>query len=456
MTSGPVVDQMIRGYPHCPSVLPGEILRLHIAADAPVWFQIWFYRQGESLMLKARTEAMLAQARPLGAPDRDWDWPVYEYPVPRDWKSGAYVARFVPVERAGTHHPADPHQRDVAALFVVRNREANGRILYKLPLFTYHAYNDLGDPRGSLYTGGYGTLTLRRPGGGVGGRPWDYYFPDPYDQSSPRQTFWHWDLPFIRWLEGKRFEVDYCTDLDVHENIGNFIDRYRLLLSVGHDEYWSEAMRRHVASFIEQAGGNVAFFSGNTCFWRVHLVECNTALTCDKANLADLWFKTNPENRLTGVSTRNGGAQWWGEREPIGYTVQHAEHWVFEGTGLRDGNVFGAHHALIGYECDGASISDRPDERGFAVPSHDDGTHENFVILGTGKIGPKWSQDPEDFPGGRTATMGIYANNGVVFTAATTDWSRVLASRDPHVEKITENILRRLGSGQHRRSRDGA
>jgi N,N-dimethylformamidase beta subunit-like protein len=445
MTSSPSADPMVRGYPHRASVLPGEVLRLNIAADAPLWFQIWFYRQGESLVLKARTEAMLAQARPFGAPDRDWDWPAYEYPIPRDWESGAYIALFVAVDQADTHNPADPEQREAAVLFVVQSRGVTGKILYKLPVFTYHAYNDLGDPCGSLYTGGYSKLTLRRPGGGVGGRPWDYYFPDPYDQSSPRQTFWHWDVPFIRWLERRRFEVDYCTDLDIHENEGNFLNRYRLLLSIGHDEYWSEAMRRNVAAFIEEASGNVAFFSGNICFWRVHLVECNTAFSCDKANLADLWFHTDPENRLTGVSTRNGGAQWWGEREPIGYTVQHAEHWVFENTGLRDGDVFGADHALIGYECDGASISDRPDERGFAVASHDDGTPENFVILGTGKIGPKWAQDPDDFPGCRTATMGIYTNNGVVFTAAITDWARVLSSGEPHVEKITSNILRRLG-----------
>jgi hypothetical protein len=444
---------MVRGYPHRASVLPGEVLRLNIAVEAPLWFQIWFYRQGESLMLKARTEPMLAQARPFGAPYSDWDWPAYEYAIPRDWESGAYIALFVPVDQADSDDPADPRCRDAAALFVIKSPDANSRILYKLPLFTYHAYNDLGDPRGSLYTGprssiyasGYRKLTLHRPGGGVGGRPWDYYFPDPYDRSSPRQTFWHWDVPFIRWLERRRFEIDYCTDLDIHENEGSLLNRYRLLLSVGHDEYWSEAMRRNVAAFIEEAAGNVAFFSGNTCFWRVHLADGDKAFMCNKENLADLWSSSDPENRLTGVGTRNGGAQWWGEREPIGYTVQHADHWVFEGTGLRDGDVFGADHALIGYECDGASIADRPDERGFLVPSHSDGTPENFMILGTGKIGPKWAQDPDDFPGCRTATMGIYVNNGVVFNAATTDWSRVLASGEPHVEKITSNILRRLG-----------
>jgi hypothetical protein len=445
---------MIRGYPARPTALPGGTLRLHIAADAPLWFQIWFYRQGESLKLTARTEAMLAHTRPLGAPDCDWNWPVYEYPIPREWKPGVYIAAFAPAADRAADPSSDLPHRDAAALFVVRGDEANWDILYKLPLFTYQAYNELGDPCGSLYTGGFDKLTLRRPGGGVGGRPWDYYFPDCYDQSSPRQTYWHWDAPFISWLERTGFEINYCTDLDVHENLGCFLGRHRLLLSVGHDEYWSEEMRRNVATFVERAGGNAAFFSGNTCWWRVHLVDDNNAFICNKMSPAgstwkrDQWFWFNPENRLTGVSHRNGGGQWWSKREPIGYTVQHADHWIFDGTGLRDGDTFGAEHALIGYECDGAAISDRPDEHGFAVPSHDDGTPENFTILGTGKIGPDWAQDPEDFPGGRTATMGLYANNGVVFTAATTDWARVLASGEPRVEKITENILRRLGSGR--------
>jgi hypothetical protein len=445
------MDHMIRGYPDRASIFPGDVLSLHIAADAPVWFQVGFYRQGASLVPKAQTEALLACALPLGAPDRDWNWPTYEYRIPHDWEPGVYIALFVPVGQSATFGSADVHTRDAAALFVVRNRIADSTILYKLPLFTYHAYNELGDPCGSLYTGGYAKLTLHRPGGGVGGRPWDYYFPDYYDPSSHRQTFWHWDAPFIRWLERRRFTVDYCTDLDIHENFGNFLGMYRLLLSVGHDEYWSEPMRWNVEAFIEN-GGNVVFFGGNTCWWRVRLVDDNTAFVCDKSTLAgtgrkrDQWFWFDPENRLTGVSHRNGGGHWWGEREAIGYTVQHADHWIFEGTGLCDGDTFGTDHALVGYECDGAAIAERPDERGFAVPRYDDGTPESFVILGTGRIGPKWAQDPDDFPGGRMATMGIYTNNGVVFNAATTDWSRVLANGERYLDRITKNILSSLGS----------
>src|SRR5712671_4607236 len=109
---------MIRGYPNPPSVLQGEILRLHIASDVPAWFQICFYRQGERLAFRARTEAMLAHPRPLGAPDRDWNWPIYEYPIPRDWESGAYIARFVPIEHKDIHNNlADPGHPEAAALF---------------------------------------------------------------------------------------------------------------------------------------------------------------------------------------------------------------------------------------------------------------------------------------------------------------------------------------------------
>ena len=145
---------MIRGYPGRSTVVAGEILLLHIAADTPASFRICFYRQGECLVLKARTDTLRAEARAVGSPDQDWNWPVFEYPIPCNWEPGAYVAMFVLSTDAGTYDPSIPPNRDSAALFVVRSRNANSNILYKLPLFTYQAYNELGDPCGSLYTGG--------------------------------------------------------------------------------------------------------------------------------------------------------------------------------------------------------------------------------------------------------------------------------------------------------------
>jgi len=41
--------------------------------------------------------------------------------------------------------------------------------------------------------------------------------------------------------------------------------------------------------------------------------------------------------------------------------------------------------------------------------------------------------------------MGLYTQDGIVFTAATTDWTRVLAI-NPYVDRITRNVLDRLKS----------
>lgn len=54
---------------------------------------------------------------------------------------------------------------------------------------------------------------------------------------------------------------------------------YKLVLSVGHDEYWSTPMRDNLEAWIGK-GGNVAFFSGNTCCWQVRAEDNGRAFTC--------------------------------------------------------------------------------------------------------------------------------------------------------------------------------
>lgn len=250
-----------------------------------------------------------------------------------------------------------------------------------MPLFTYHAYNESGG--GSLYRSRYdagvtppaGTriVTLRRPGGGIGGPVKGH--PDAHDPRTPRQTFAHRDAPFIAWLEGAGFQVDYCTDLDLHDS-DQPLHGYRLLLSVGHDEHWSAPTRRHVTAFRDR-GGNIAFFGANTCWWRITVTADGTTLRCAKyppgaAVDADVdglrggpdhWWETAPENDLTGVSYRNAGGHWNGRRAALGFAVQHADHPILAGTGLHDGDLLGAEHALVGYECDGAALRRDPDGR---------------------------------------------------------------------------------------------
>ena len=50
----------------------------------------------------------------------------------------------------------------------------------------------------------------------------------------------------------------------------DLLDGYDLVLSVGHDEYWSAGQRNAVEAHV-QRGGNFASFSGNTMFWQVRL-----------------------------------------------------------------------------------------------------------------------------------------------------------------------------------------
>jgi hypothetical protein len=456
---------MIFVYPGRPAVTAGEELALHVGTTASR-FRVSIFRLGARHEWKLTTDWLPGSYRELGAPWEDWGWPPVGLRIPEEWPAGVYLAVLDEAEPAVAPEAVPASEPDLSrgdgmALFVVRRggRPGGGGghgadggkadILYKLPLFTYQAYNELGDPQGCLYTGF--KVTLRRPGGGAGGLPWDGRTADVYDRSSARQTFVHWDLPAIAWLERNGYgdAIEYCTDLDLHQD-AELLGRYRLLVSCGHDEYWSRRMRDHAERFVA-AGGNVAFFGGNTCWWRVHVVDGGSGLMCFKyrpglSGGPDQWWNgkaRRPENRLTGASYRFGGGWWAGRRTAAGFRVQHADHWVYAGTGLAEGDVFGEEEALVGYECDGVEVADpaaRP-----VVPSGCDGTPESFEILGVAPLGAEWQERPE---GNRAvATMGLHGGSGsggTVFNAATTDWPRVLAAGHPAVERITRNVLDRL------------
>jgi hypothetical protein len=428
-----------------------------------------FYRQGATMipMGDLGVSSRPAQDSPLHPPDRDWavehtdangqrlaGWIGYDYEIPADWPSGAYIAMVTELDEGGipisSPDANTPDGRDSKALFVVTSSSpgSHGSILFKLPLFTYHAYNATGNPPTCLYNGG-DAVSIRRPGGGTGGSPYDAaLYPDVYDPGSPRETFAHWDGPFIAWLEANGHQVEYCTDLDLHRGTRDFLAPYRLLLSVGHDEYWSASMRDNVSAFVE-AGGNVAFFSGNVAWRQITFSEEGVTF-----GISGQWHELGqPENTLTGVSYRNGGGQWDGPRPTVvGYTVQHADSWVYQGTGLQDGQVFGDFYggdradpaALVGYEVDGAHFDRQQLGQGGVIePSHEDSTPEGFVILGIGDI-TGWQDFPSSAPGmgNMAATMGYFVSNGTVFTSATSDWSRVLASgKDASIEVITRNVI---------------
>jgi hypothetical protein len=468
---------VIRAYPRAPSVAPGAALCLHVATDRPR-FRVAFYRWADGPQLMHRSGWLPGADAPERGPDVDWDWPAYAFAIPADWPSSVYIAD---LEEDGCKRSFDLARGWGAALFVVcaarphvrTPAHAHGhaperarRMLYKLPLATYHAYNYSGGgcfyfqpPRSHEPPGA--RLSLRRPGGGIGGPVW--CAPDHYDASSPRQTFAHWDARFIGWLARRGYTADFCTDLDLHTDPGLLGD-YGLLVSSGHDEYWSEATRDAVEAFVER-GGNVAFFAANLCWWRIHLVDGGAAMVCHQGGpqgARDRWWTASgaarPEDRLCGVSYRHGGGWWDGPRETAGYIVQQAGHWLFAGTGLNDGDTFGRHTwpPLAGYECDGVPLERFDDGRAeLSARAGASGTPASYELLAAAPLGPGWQELParEHEPAGagphaaspHAAALGLFQRNGTVFAAGSTDWPQVLAcARDRRVERITQNVLDRL------------
>lgn len=448
---------MIRGYPGRASVLPGERLVLHVATDSPR-FRVNFYRWRERLEPVCASDWLPGERAPERGAADDWRWPPYGFAIPAGWPSGVYIAH---LEVPGGL-PAQAAMEAAAALFVVRGRRRGG-MLYKLPLATWHAYNHSGGgcfdhnpPRSQEPPGS--RLSFQRPGGGIGGPTWGV--PDHYDASSPRHTFAHWDARFIGWLARNGYAPEFCTDLDIHAD-PELPWRYRLLVSAGHDEYWTEATRDAVEDFVAR-GGNAAFFGAKLCWWRVHLVDHGAAMVCHQGGAHGAWDQWwppggagRPEDALSGASHRHGGGWCDGPRSSAGYIVQQPGHWVFEGTGLARGEAFGQSTwpPLVGHECDGAPLDWFDSATGTALLSawaDGDGTPDGYELLAASPLGRRWQELPprERFAAGQgvhAATMGVFCRGGTVFSAGTTDWAQVLGcARDRKVERITRNVLDRL------------
>jgi len=404
---------MLRAYPHETTVDAGGQLRLHVLTDATrYWVRLERWNNVCDVILEA-------------GPYQGDDVRII---VPATAPAGAYVARFRTDGKTNTRGgPTDttPDARWGTALFVVR-APSRARVLVNLPLFTYHAYNvahvdgTLGAEEGECLYSGFRSVSLHRPGGGTGGHPWDEVNADAYDATSPRQTFAHWDLPALAWFAREGIAVDVCTDLDLHRGDAP-LERYALLCSFGHNEYWTRETRAHVEAFLEE-GGNVGFFGGNTCWFRVRYDEASRNMTRDGK-----WSDDDPEDALTGLSFRCGGGKWKGDRPPAGYTVENAAHPLLANAGLQDGDVVRAAVRVIGYECDGVDPKHAPP--GLTILARASLAHWD-VTDGGGDI----------VPSGHAAMVTFARGAGRVVNVGSTDWSR---ARDRFTDRGHHAIRRR-------------
>lgn len=489
----------VAGYAWPQSVVPGESFALHLSnrlADPAVAIEI--ARIGADRQIVWTGTAQVGQhPYPDDFTSAGCDWPVAVSVSARtDWRSGYYEVLLRGAE--------GPVSRAFVVVRAVAGAEAD--ILLPLATNTWNAYNDVHNGL-SLYTGA-NIVAFTRPMSpgflykpeGLGMRLAPEHVPDPqrvaHTGYKVRNGFsdwcgcagWaNWEYPFTVWAERHGYRIDYATNADLERGAA-FLEPYRLVLSVGHDEYWSGPMRDAVEAYAED-GGNVAFLSGNTAFWQVRIEQEGTAMIAYKydferdpvygtdrqTELTSIWSDRvigRPENEMTGVSFCRGGYSRTYLRVPEGsggYTIHRDDHWLLQGTGLRYGDLLGAESVVVAYESDGCEFTYRD---GLPYPTGNDGTPASFEIVATSPVQPfDRASVPRPIPDDQPSevefiawralgdmslesqahlahghcVMGTFARGrGTIVTVGCTEWANGLRGRSPRVEQVTHNILGRL------------
>lgn len=498
---------VIEGYPRQLSYHAGESVQFCCrSSESRFSAEVSRLRAGREVLWLRNDIPGRWHETPEGAAQSGCGWPVsFSYDIPVEAASGYYEV----VLRA--YSSGDGAISEHVMFFVVRpaaSRVPEHSFLLVLSSNTYNAYNDWGGR--NLYTGESRVSFARPFAPGLLHKPEPHVrYPNVDDIEDPEHEHfrtwadlnglslwsgsagWHnWERVFVSWAESAGFAVEMAvsSDLEFHPEV---LEGRRLVVSVGHDEYWSWGMRDSLEGFVH-SGGNAAFFSGNAVYWQVRFEDRGETMVCYKSSYRDdplygtdeerrvttMWSSAlvgRPENALTGVSFSRGGYVRMGRAVPRssgGYTTWRPDHWALSGTGLRYGDVFGSKDCIVCYEVDGCELQISAED-GLPVPTGRDGTPQSFVVLATSPA-RLWAREelPSRYrsgePGDLEATaeavfgaaspehvarlahnhavMGLHTNGGTVFTAGTTDWVYGLTGRDPVVEKITRNVIERLSA----------
>ncbi|WP_428425276.1 DUF4082 domain-containing protein [Pararhizobium sp.] len=275
-------DGNIQGFATEISSNIGQTVDFKIATDS-THYRLDIYRMGYYGGDGARKVATIdkslttAQIQPhpivdmsLGLIDAG-NWSVSaSWTIPQDAVSGVYFAKLV--REDGTAGQS-------IVPFIVRDDGSTSNIVFQTSDTTWQAYNAWGGA--SLYFGevpvdpnkmiGYlppncscGITAIGRASAISYNRP---IVTNTSPVGGSHDYVFGVEHSAIQWLEQNGYDVSYISGVDSARN-GSQLLNHQAFLSVGHDEYWSAEQRTNVEA-ARDAGVNLAFWSGNECYWKV-------------------------------------------------------------------------------------------------------------------------------------------------------------------------------------------
>jgi N,N-dimethylformamidase len=231
----------------------------------------------------------------------------------------------------------------------------------------------------------------------------------------------------LGWLEREGFSYDLYSETQFHFGAVP-LDQYSVLILGPHPEYWSRRMVTELKDWVQNRGGKLMYLGGNGLNCEVEFRDAQTMIVRNgdrrvmqqRGLESRMHLRFESEASLLGVVYTDAGAMTGAP-----FRVVDADHWIFSGTGLRNGDLFG--ERSLHMRCPGGASGHETDKISPSSP-------KNVHLLAKGL-----NRDN----GG--AEMIIYdtPSGGTVFSAASITYVCSLPVDDA-VSRITANVIRRL------------
>ena len=252
------------------------------------------------------------------------------------WPPGQYMLKLVSSDGGQSYVP-----------LMVRDDGSSAPMLAQSAVMTWQAYNQWGGA--SLYMS---------PDGRTSGRSDVVSFDRPYYHVGAGEHFGR-EYEFHLFAERNGYDITFCTDVDTHADPSRLL-RHKAVLSLGHDEYYSTAMRAGFETARDH-GVNLVFFGANCCFRKVRLEPSNMG---DYRHLVN--YRVAREDPMSKIDPKEVTVNWreapsndpesslignFYESNPVdaSMVVVNSGNWLFEGSGLADGDAL---PHLVGTEYD--------------------------------------------------------------------------------------------------------